>query len=128
MPWIWPLNSGDSAMCVPHELVDAIGRVAAGDSDLVAGRCRSVRNENGTGGIVAALLVRSARSRCWRATAGEVFPSSAGPSGSRNDLQRLGQRLRRRLSSSAGRPLFRADVHQPIQEGAGRDDQRCRQL
>ena len=124
MPVICPLNSGDCAMCCAHELVHAVGRVQQVAARSARGRCASVTNEKGTGRIVAALLVEArevdARAMESRRRAG-LQPAPAET----ERFQRLGQ-----SSATAAHPRGRpaaapADVHQAIQERAGRDDQRA---
>ena len=89
---------------------------------------RSDRNENGTGGSSpcsterrrdSAMKSMLARSEPGRRPRLQPSPPEA------ERLQRLGQRLRRRLSGTARRPLFRPDVNQTVEERPGRDDQRC---
>ena len=42
-----------------------------------------------------------------------------------NAAERVRQLARRRLAGAAGRTLLVADVHEPVEERAGRDDERA---
>ena len=107
---------------LPHESLDALGRVKQIAGDL--GRLdRRVMNENGTGGIVAALLPSNREKSMLRRWSRAACRSSGDPSEAER-LQRFRQVTRRRFARAARRPLLRPDVNEPVEKRSGRDDQR----
>jgi hypothetical protein len=65
-----------------------------------------------------AIEVNARPIEAWRRTGLQSSPLE--PAG----LQRLGQLARRRFTGAAGRVLFRSDVNETVQKGAGRHDNR----
>ena len=124
MPRIWPLKSGDSSMLLANEIVDAIGRVQQVTGDLRRDRC-------GRSGTRTAPAGRR-RARPWKREKSMLLAveprrrAGLQPAPLEAErLQRLREIARRRLAGAAGRPLLRPDVDQPVEERAGRDDQRA---
>ena len=81
----------------------------------------SVWNENGSGRLVAVLGVEARE-----VDAGPVKPRGGPglePSPPKSEpLQRFRELTRRRFTGAAGRPLFRPDVNEAVEERARGDD------